>query len=1456
MNKDLDSRIIPNGEYRNAENISISTSEGSDVGALENIRGNIQVTKFGLTDHNLKIIGSCVDATNNRIFFFITNNYSVDTSFSSPSGEISIENVGEDGVAVGGQTTFIKSGAKHYIAMVQIQGNTTIVNENNVTATILVSGNFLNFSTLNPIINVNILENLLFWTDNRNQPRKINIEKALSDPSYYSNEDHISVAKYAPYTAISFLEDEKTKGAWSTDGVKTSTLKNEKDKYLPPHIISPATVSGNELKFPESIGDEGGIGNYLFDGDISLAVLQGVDIKVTCEEFSGEAFLAGIDGDDITLKTSNQSTISDIQSTLGWTSDITVKFQSKNNDYNRKFSGDKNFLKEKFIRFSYRFKYDDGEYSIIAPFSQHAFIPKQYGYFIGDDADRTAESSIVDFMENQVTTAGLIIDLPCAPNELKEKLHIEEIQLLYKASDEQSIKVIADVELEGDNIQGLPKKISLVSPLNDGDFDTGYDQSITNQNQHNFTPVFYQEGSNGAGQGMQVAVWINGNDSDVGPTTGPPGTVHGFVSREQGLSQFFCVSKPGHGYKIGDILTIRNPDVNPLPPGFKIKIEELDNKFYYSYKSQKPIKVLPEKEIVRVSDIVPIRAKTQEIVGNRVVYGNFLQNNKTPSSLKYKVKESQKGIDTSLSINKELINHTLKQNRTYQVGIVLQDRYGRASNVIINSEPSSSINFSSTYFSPYSNGGVDPLSWPGNSLNVIFQEQIDTLKTDDYNGVWSEENPLGWYSYKIVVKQQEQDYYNVYFPGSLSGNVVFTGYSTGGEDNTVTPLTYSKDDKVSHVVLFNDNINKIPRDLNKVGPSDKIYSSNVVLHSRVKNVSDSEADITSGLSEQSTIPGIQTVTNIRPFGEMGDWTKYKNVDLHYLNMDPDPDADPRSQYPLETFIYPGSTGNVDPLYLENNKNPLVATLKTDQRIGYASTKQVGSSFKFSKFLTIFETEPVKSEIDIYYETSSSGTIAHFNSRIGDVLPDDDDQEEVVLIDRLSTIQFNEWTEEMIEEEPVTNTFQARDSANNTIGDSTVLIEIEECFIVSDSGNATGVNLVTSNLCPFTCTTQEQGSFPALQPTFVIKTNRQSIYPLFGTGTEGNSLRLTLKATSESDQTGKSFVLDDISLTNISPKIMLMKRPAFSHLTEFDNRYNDFDVLTGDPTSAAGLCNWQGRSPLSKNHPTNEFSINSFPCRVVEEHFINKIDNGEYGNASNNNQASFFLAEFIATTNGSDSRLNEDFSKSITDDTKIFRNGFNGSVCDFPASAPIGGGQGSTMTDPPIFSDSALLFELNGGNSSDGPVIDDDEMPDRLKGLKDYNVEITALATGVYNHSTGFVNEVGKYDDNYENSGTGWDHDLGIPPFYPGDSPPSGLDSSDYVEVVHNPFLLNGPTNFGRQMGTFIRWKNGYNLDIRADEGQNKKACLIIELSCTFRDGNLSPGENTIPYKFRLIVVKP
>ena len=48
LNKDLDARLVPNGEYRDARNVQISKYEGPDVGELENVLGNNLITNMVL----------------------------------------------------------------------------------------------------------------------------------------------------------------------------------------------------------------------------------------------------------------------------------------------------------------------------------------------------------------------------------------------------------------------------------------------------------------------------------------------------------------------------------------------------------------------------------------------------------------------------------------------------------------------------------------------------------------------------------------------------------------------------------------------------------------------------------------------------------------------------------------------------------------------------------------------------------------------------------------------------------------------------------------------------------------------------------------------------------------------------------------------------------------------------------------------------------------------------------------------------------------------------------------------------------------------------------------------------------------------------------------------------------------------------------------------------------------
>ena len=48
MNKDLDERLVPNGEYRNALNIQVKTTDGDsnhlgDAGTVQNLKGTYKI---------------------------------------------------------------------------------------------------------------------------------------------------------------------------------------------------------------------------------------------------------------------------------------------------------------------------------------------------------------------------------------------------------------------------------------------------------------------------------------------------------------------------------------------------------------------------------------------------------------------------------------------------------------------------------------------------------------------------------------------------------------------------------------------------------------------------------------------------------------------------------------------------------------------------------------------------------------------------------------------------------------------------------------------------------------------------------------------------------------------------------------------------------------------------------------------------------------------------------------------------------------------------------------------------------------------------------------------------------------------------------------------------------------------------------------------------------------------
>jgi hypothetical protein len=736
MNKDLDARLIPQGEYRDAVNIQVSKSEGDDVGALENVLGNKSVADFNIANGGINVgecIGTFVDEFNSIVYLFFTD-------YTDPY---------TDNISTYSTT------AKNFIFSFNTRNNIIVK---------LVEGSFLNFSTNRPIIGVNLLENLLFFTDNRNQPRKINIQLAVDEGiTYYNTEDKISVAKYNPYQAIEVIK-ETSPGS----GIYETTMKDRFSEFIPLNQGSGGVPTAPNVTNPYWAGEDSG--------------------------------------------------------------------------GNPNFAGDPQYLEDKFVRFSYRFRFVDGEYSIFAPFTQECFIPKQDGYFLFSDEKQSFATTVVEFMENKVNQIDLQIPLPTGKSTLNSDFQITEIDILYKESDSLATQVVETIQVVG----------------------------------------------------------------------------------------------------------------NPLFTG-------TDTTFEYSYLSTKPYRTLPESELIRVYDKIPVKAFGQEIISNRIVYSNFQDKHTPPPAVDYQVSVTPKygNAETYTSLSQvEYPNHSVKQNRNYQVGVVLADRYGRQSTTLLsnNTDDSSETFRADTVYLPYKNSN-NSITFPGDSLKVQFNTLLTGNGFDKnelngipglYNGNPTSDgyNPLGWYSYKIVVKQLEQEYYNVYTSGAVKGQP---------ENNTAQLES-------SFVVLLNDNINKVPRDLSEVGPQDKTFRSSVRLFGRVENIQ----------QEFSNIGNAQYLPGRRSF------TTNAIEDL----FDIFDTSDAISNHPITNTSNPYYT------FLRGESNPFIGEFITsqtpDNQFGVINDPTgPGNTYVKTENLAVLETAPTVSRLDIFWESTTTGLISVLNEAIDD-----------------------------------------------------------------------------------------------------------------------------------------------------------------------------------------------------------------------------------------------------------------------------------------------------------------------------------------------------------------------------------------------------------------------------------------------------------------------------------------
>jgi len=1044
MNKDIDDRLVPNSEYRDALNISVGKLDEGNQGSIQNSLGN-QIVDFGgiETAVGLQSIGSFADNQNNIMYIFLTNYTDTSPTLDQPASDVfTMKIVARD---------FSKG-----------------------TYTTLVSGAFLNFA-LNKefrINSINLVEDLLFWTDNRNQPRKINVASAttrpatsVNPPPYYTKAHQISVAKYAPIEPILLYKKVVAPIVQKISSTEFTVLKT-------------FSISAGMTIVSETTG-----GIPIITGGEYIIVTKVESYNTTLNKvtvYSAPSSLTAFDTGKILYFL--KSTMSNESSNPSW-------------------PGDPEYMKDRYIRFSYRFKFDDNEYSLIAPFTQIVYVPLQKGLFINGDENDAYKSTVVKWMRNNINNVELLVQLPDLISKVNESYKITDIDILYKESDSLAVRVLDTVDIATMQLSSLNNTYTYsyqsrkpYRTLPQAEISRVYDK----------VPVraFSQEVS-----GNRV---IYGNYVDKHTPPADLNYIVGVGKKNDTTTNF--IEYPNHTLK-----QKRNYQVG----------------FVLADKYGRASSVI----LSSVSDTIGNSGSTA--LGGSTVFSDYPDTASPIAVREWFGNNLLLQLDSTISSTKNIIT-----GEPGLYAIVLGAGF-----TLVNASTTSISN--TTYTFTYSAGTVPivgsylrgaytdyvkvlTVTFVGSIYTVTTEGRISDLYLKNNNTIDTKYaytlNELGWYSYKVVVRQKEQEYYNVYLPGMLNGypigqtygsqvnyidasdaysQVLAASWTSGNRDINLTsggstslmkagdfisgllpgatatvfrivnstsftiaetPSTTAsgqsitvfrapgaqtsvlenginttmfplyETDTVANIVLLNDNINKVPRDLVEVGPDQKQYRSSAELWGRVQNsnnfapianytVAQGSVNLTNyfyydpAANGNSSLPDkLRAGYMMRLFTDVARTTPDTNIpDVKIISLRKDvgtgrwlvefsPAIAPNPAIPLSSSFYwsaaipsniqyypsakPDIVSSIS-LALESNfletsaENPLgsattnIYQLQSNPSIGRVNTlNPIGITGDLMvPFLSVYETKPFESSLDIFWETSTIGYISDINDDV-------------------------------------------------------------------------------------------------------------------------------------------------------------------------------------------------------------------------------------------------------------------------------------------------------------------------------------------------------------------------------------------------------------------------------------------------------------------------------------------
>lgn len=165
-----------------------------------------------------------------------------------------------------------------------------------------------------------------------------------------------------------------------------------------------------------------------------------------------------------------------------------------------------------------------------------------------------------------------------------------------------------------------------------------------------------------------------------------------------------------------------------------------DNSTYsFNFMNNKTYAALPSDQVTRLFDNVPLKALSQDIIGSRLIMGNYTQ-------FRDLIDNSGDFIDINYTVNytSDIITSEPKQtwrsDRDYEIGIAYLDDYGRMTTVLTTTTDNTNNNLSNSVYIPPTNSST------ANSLVVNIKNKAPEWAT----------------GYRFFVKQSKTEYYNIF----------------------------------------------------------------------------------------------------------------------------------------------------------------------------------------------------------------------------------------------------------------------------------------------------------------------------------------------------------------------------------------------------------------------------------------------------------------------------------------------------------------------------------------------------------------------------------------------------------------------------------------------------------------------------------------------------------------------